>query len=131
MLLCDLKLDWVWIVIVFSEKELNYWTMTFGTMAGQAALIAGNIVFVYFVGFSYGGLTIAIPEGTSGFLSIGYLTTTTLAMGFGLLAITIATFVNKSIILLKTNNPHSSAQCLVQDLPSEAQKVTLSLLQPY
>jgi len=58
--------------------------MTFGTIATQAALISG---------FSYGGLTITMADTVNPLLSFGYLTTTTFAMGFGLLAITIATFV--------------------------------------
>ena len=53
-------------------------------MATQSALIAG---------FSYGGLTINIEPDVNAILSFLYLTMTTLSMGFGLLAITIATFV--------------------------------------
>jgi hypothetical protein len=66
--------------------------MTFGTMATQSALISGTHR-ASLLGFSYGGLTIEINPDVNGYLSFGYLTTTTLAMGFGLLAITIATFV--------------------------------------
>jgi len=65
------------------EKELNYWSMTFQTMGSQSALLAG---------FAYGGLSVPISPKVSSIVSFLYLSTTTMAMGFGLLSITIATF---------------------------------------
>lgn len=52
-------------------------------MGSQSALLAG---------FAYGGLSVPISSKISSLISFGYLSTTTMAMGFGLLSITIATF---------------------------------------
>ena len=63
------------------EKELNYWSTTFHTMASQSALLAG---------FCYGGLSLEIDSKVPSLVQFGYLATTTGGMGFGLLCITIA-----------------------------------------
>jgi len=63
------------------EKELNYWSSTFQTMASQSALLAG---------FCYGGLGLNMPDSVSEWIQFGYLSTTTCGMAFGLLCITIA-----------------------------------------
>lgn len=65
------------------EKELDYWSTTFHTMASQSALLAG---------FCYGGLSLEIDPKVSGIVQFGYLSTTTCGMAFGLLCITIAAF---------------------------------------
>ena len=67
------------------EKELNYWSTTFQTMASQSALLAG---------FCYGGLSMEIDPKVPGLVQFGYLVTTTGGMGFGLLCITIAALVS-------------------------------------
>lgn len=67
------------------EKELNYWTTTFSTMATMSALIAG---------FTYGGLTVNLPKDVSSLITVGYLAATTLSMTFALLTIIISTFCN-------------------------------------
>lgn len=56
---------------------------TFKTMAGQSAMITG---------FCYGGISLTKHDDTqySSFISFGYLSTTTAAMGFGLLTIVVA-----------------------------------------
>lgn len=63
------------------EKELQYWSMTFSTMAGQSALLAG---------FCYGGLSIQMGDEVGHWVQFGYLSTTTCGMALGLLCITIA-----------------------------------------
>jgi len=63
------------------EKELNYWSTTFQTMAGQSALLAG---------FCYGGIGIEMSTRIPGWIQLGYVSTTTCGMAFGLLCITIA-----------------------------------------
>ena len=79
-------------------------------MGSQSAMLAGKILLKYkSVGFCYGGLGIAISESSSSFVTFGYLSTTTCGMAFGLLCITIATFVyNKEFIM-----GFYSASCLV------------------
>ena len=67
------------------EKELNYWSTTFHTMASQSALLAG---------FCYGGLSLEIGKKVNSLVAFGYLSTTTCGMAFGLLCITIAAFVS-------------------------------------
>jgi len=76
------------------EKELNYWSATFQTMASQSALLAGNLYPFQLLGFCYGGLSVAISDKTSTLITFGYLSTTTCGMAFGLLCITIAAFVS-------------------------------------
>ena len=72
------------------EKELNYWSTTFQTMASQSALLAG---------FCYGGLSMEIEGKVPGLIQFGYLATTTGGMGFGLLCITIAALVSTVLLL--------------------------------
>jgi hypothetical protein len=62
------------------QIELQYWMKTFKTITTESALFAG---------FCFGGLVINIEESTP-VLNMAYLTSTCMAMGFGLLAITIA-----------------------------------------
>ena len=62
------------------QKELEFWKATFGTMAGQSAMLTG---------FCYGGLSLD-NEQKSWLINFGYLSVTTLAMGFGLLTIVIS-----------------------------------------
>ena len=50
-------------------------------MAGQSALLAG---------FCYGGLGLEISPKINAWIQFGYLSTTTAAMAFGLLCITVA-----------------------------------------
>ena len=73
------------------EKELNYWSTTFQTMASQSALLAG---------FCYGGLSMEIEGKVPGLIQFGYLATTTGGMGFGLLCITMAALVSIDFELL-------------------------------
>jgi len=73
------------------EKELNYWSTTFQTMASQSALLAG---------FCYGGLSMEIDSKVPGLIQFGYLATTTGGMAFGLLCITIAALVSYFLIPL-------------------------------
>ncbi len=68
--------------MISREKELSYWTNTFRTMTTEAALLTG---------FCFGGLVLEVESGAG--LAFGYLSATTFSMGFGLLCITIATFV--------------------------------------
>ena len=83
------------------EKELTYWSTTFQTMGSQSAMLAGMIVLkLKYLGFCYGGLGIAISESSSSFVTFGYLSTTTCGMAFGLLCITIATFVNNKKLII-------------------------------
>ena len=79
------------------EKELTYWSSTFQTMAGQSALLAGNHKTLTPKGFCYGGLGIPIDDSISSLIAFGYLSATTCGMAFGLLCITIATFVNSNL----------------------------------
>jgi hypothetical protein len=82
------------------EKELNYWSATFQTMASQSALLAGIDFFSKLFdisGFCYGGLSAPISDKTSTIITFGYLSTTTCGMAFGLLCITIASFVSLQI----------------------------------
>ena len=72
------------------EKELNYWSSTFQTMASQSALLAG---------FCYGGLSVEMDPKVPSLIQFGYLSTTTGGMAFGLLSITIAALVSTRIEL--------------------------------
>ena len=67
------------------EKELNYWSTTFHTMASQSALLAG---------FCYGGLGLEMANQVPSLVQFGYLSMTTCGMAFGLLCITIAALVS-------------------------------------
>ena len=67
------------------EKELNYWSTTFHTMASQSALLAG---------FCYSGIGQEIGDKINPLIQFGYLSTTTAGMAFGLLCITIAALVS-------------------------------------
>ena len=68
-------------------KELDYWSLTFKTIAAQSALLAG---------FCYGGLSMPVDDSISGKIQFGYLASTTGGMGFGLCAIFIASLVSHS-----------------------------------
>ena len=61
-------------------------------MTTESALLTGNGRWVYnSIGFCFGGLVLEVESNA--LLTTGYLSATTFAMGFGLLSITIASFV--------------------------------------
>ena len=66
-------------------KELDYWSLTFKTIAAQSALLAG---------FCYSGLSMPIDSKISQSVQLGFLASTTGGMGFGLCAIFIASLVS-------------------------------------
>lgn len=67
-------------------KELDYYTSNYNAISTMASLIAG---------FAFSALTIPIPDTTEDphvFLRLTSLVSTACAMGFELIAVTIATF---------------------------------------
>ena len=66
-------------------KELDYWSLTFKTIAAQSALLAG---------FCYSGLSMPVSDKISEKVQLGFLASTTGGMGFGLCAIFIASLVS-------------------------------------
>jgi hypothetical protein len=62
-------------------------------MTTESALLTGTnyLLLITFLGFCFGGLVLEVEA--SDFLSFGYLSATTFSMGFGLLVITIGSFV--------------------------------------
>ena len=95
------------------EKELNYWSTTFQTMASQSALLAG---------FCYGGLSMEIEGKVPGLIQFGYLATTTGGMGFGLLCITIAALVSTNLYSLIDKCLFASVACWGLGSRSEVEK---------
>ena len=80
------------------EKELNYWSSTFKSMASMSALLAGKFqaerYMRFFTGFCYGGLSLEIEGKIKQLTQLGYLSVTTAGMGCGLLCIVIASLVS-------------------------------------
>ena len=71
-------------LVQIKEMELNYWIRTFTTLTTESALLCG---------FSFSGLSaIANYKGHQTYLNMGYLITTAISMGFGLLCVTTASF---------------------------------------
>ena len=104
------------------EKELNYWSTTFQTMASQSAILAG---------FCYGGLSMEIEGKVPGLIQFGYLATTTGGMGFGLLCITIAALVSTLIAMLaQFKHSFVSVACWGLDSRSEVEKEQTQCIRP-
>ena len=92
-------------------------------MATMSALIAG---------FTYGGLTVNIPQEVSTFLTLGYLSTTTLSMCFALLTIIISTFVRLNVttqcnmfgpgLALRGGEGYDSVHKAIEHLKGESKK---------
>jgi hypothetical protein len=63
-------------------------------MTTESALLTGKVrILNISIGFCFGGLVLEVESNA--FLTVGYLSATTFAMGFGLLCITIASFVRQ------------------------------------